>query len=233
LDSIIEISRAIRLRRLLSLCGFNFPKLEIITGVRELIGLVLASIFENYLYFAPSLEAMTVEACRDALLHPKTFKALRDWFDLELKTFIGIDVYKAAFPWEQGFVIYQNRYARVLVYRFESLHQLPHVLGSFLSCKVPELVNCNMGAAKQYGEQYQHVREHLRLPADFVTQLYQCKMMRHFYSDHELERWQAKWTGVSEGSLSRVICGAGRQTGSTWTGSSMPKSAPPREDWSQ
>src|SRR5438477_4717062 len=36
LDSIAEISRTIRLRRLLSLCGFRFPKLEIVTGLREL-----------------------------------------------------------------------------------------------------------------------------------------------------------------------------------------------------
>jgi hypothetical protein len=197
LDAITEISRAIRLRRLLSLCGFKFPKLEIITGVRELIGLVLASIFENYLYFAPSLEAMTLEACREALLHPKTFKALRDWFDLELKTFVGIDVYKTVFPVEQGFAVYENRFARVLLYRFEFLPQLPSVLTNFLGRKVPELVNCNVGAAKQYGEQYQHAREHLRLPPDFVAQLYQCKMMRHFYSGAELGRWNAKWTGVA------------------------------------
>jgi hypothetical protein len=76
-----EISRAIRLRRFLSAFGC-VPKLEVITGVRELIGLVLSSIFENYLYFEPTVEAMTVERCRNALLHPKTLVSLRDWFDL-------------------------------------------------------------------------------------------------------------------------------------------------------
>src|SRR5258708_5172320 len=74
-----EISRAIRLRRILCGLGFNLPKLEVVTGVRELIGLVLSSTFENYQYFEKSIEAMTVDRCRDVLLHPKTFKALRDW----------------------------------------------------------------------------------------------------------------------------------------------------------
>src|SRR5580765_180458 len=80
LNSLREKARTMRWRRLLCLCGFKLPKLYVITGVRELIGLVLASIFENYSYFAPTIQEMTVEKCRDALMHPKTFKTLRDWF---------------------------------------------------------------------------------------------------------------------------------------------------------
>ena len=79
---------------MLRFCGFGVPKLEIITGVRELISLMLASIFENYRYFAPKFDCLTVEKCRDVLLHAKTFKTIRDWFDLELKSFSGLDVYE-------------------------------------------------------------------------------------------------------------------------------------------
>ena len=193
LNEVREISRVIRLRRLLTTLGFDLPKLEVITGVRELIGLVLSSIFENYLYFAPSLEAMTLERCREAILHPKTFKALRHWFDLELKPFIGVDVFKTTFPHEQGYMTYENQFARVLVYRFDALGNLTPVLRNFLGHDIPALVKANESSAKPYFRQYRFIRENLRLPAKFVRSLYEGNMMRHFYSDEERRRMQSKW----------------------------------------
>ncbi len=193
LDQTEEICRVIRKRRVLRLRGLNIPKLEVITGVRDLIGLVLASIFENYLYFAPTPERMTTNKCREALLHPKTFNTLRDWFDLELKSFLEIDVYKTNFPHDEGYAIYENRFARVLVYRFEDVDNLPVLLEEFLGCEVPALVNCNLGESKQYAEQYRFVKEHLRLPGDFLASLYACKMMRHFYSTEERQRLLDRW----------------------------------------
>ena len=187
-----ELSRAIRLRRFLS-AFWSVPKLEVITGVRELIGLVLSSTFENYLYFEQAVEAMTVERCRKVLLHPKTYTSLRHWFDLELKRFVGIDVFQKAFPIEQGYAVYENRFARVLLYRFEVLEQLPGILQKFLNWNIPSLLESNIGAKKAYGDQYRHVRETLRLPKEFVTSLYGDKMMRHFYSEGERQRLFWKW----------------------------------------
>ena len=197
-----EISRAIRLRRFLSAFGC-VPRLEVITGVRELIGLVVSSLFENYLYFEPTVEAMTVERCRKALLHPKTLLSLRDWFDLELKRFVGIDVFQTAFPTEQGYAVYENRFARVLVYRFEILDRLPALLQEFLDWDVPTLMESNIGAKKVYAEQYRHVRENLRLPEEFVTSLYGDKMMRHFYSEAERQKLLLKWAEPESKALVR------------------------------
>jgi len=195
LESLRTMSKVVLLRRWLCRCGWRGPKLEVITGVRELISLVLASIFENYLYFAPDLESMTVEKCREALIHPKTFKALRDWFDLELKPFLGIDVFKARFAREEGCALYENNFARVLLYRYDALPRLPGLLGRFLGCEISGLVNSNVGESKPYGAQYRLVKEQLRLPADLVAALYDGRMMRHFYSDAERQTWQRRWTG--------------------------------------
>jgi hypothetical protein len=193
LKSMRSIRTCLRIRRFLRFCGFEVPKLEVITGVRELIGLVLASTFENFLYFAPSFECLTVERCSDALRHPKTFKALRNWFDLELKSFVGLDIYRTDFPQAAGCASYETRFARVLVYRFENFENLPAHLSKFLGWEIPSLTNCNLGDSKEYAKQYQFVKEHLRLPADFVTGLYNCKMMRHFYSAEERQHWHARW----------------------------------------
>jgi hypothetical protein len=192
IQSVQSIRGCIRIRKFLRLCGFGIPKIEIITGVRELIGLVLAATFENFLYFAPSFECMTVEKCREVLLHPKTFKNLREWFDIELKDFIGIDVYKTSFP-KEGYASYENRFARVLVYRFENFESVPDALSAFLRWDIPDLVNSNLGTSKVYGAQYAFVKERLRLPADFVSDLYHCKPMRHFYTAEELQQGHLRW----------------------------------------
>lgn len=193
LSDVREISRTLRLRRLFCACGAAIPRLEVITGVRELISLVLSSVFENYLYFEPAVAAMTVPRCRDILLHPKTFLNLRNWFDLELKRFLGIDVFETPFDTDQGYCIHQNRFARVLVYRFEALRSLPTLLQKFLAWDVPSLVNCNIGAEKAYAERYREVSQKLRLPKEFVRSLYEGHMMRHFYSASERERFYLKW----------------------------------------
>jgi hypothetical protein len=183
---------------MMSSFGVKIPKLEVVTGVRELIGLVLSSTFENYQYFESSIEAMTLDRCRKVLLHPKTFKALRHWFDLELKRFIGIDVFQTPFPKEQGYRIYENHFARVLVYRFDFLSALPAILQNFLCWNIPTLVNSNVGAEKAYAEQYRNARENLRLPKEFVHSLYGDKMMRHFYSHAELDRMRQRWSEVEQ-----------------------------------
>jgi len=193
LDWIGEISRTIRLRRLMCGLGVRLPKLEVITGARDLLSLVLSSIFENYLYFEKSVDAMTVERCREAILHPKTFKALRNWFDLELKRFIRVDVFDRPFSHEQGYSIFENRFARVLVYRFEALDRLPGLLRNFLGHEIPSLSNTNVSSNKSYSAQYTHVRQNLRLPPHFVNSLYSDKMMRHFYSESERAALLARW----------------------------------------
>ena len=196
LQAMTRMSRLLRLRRFLCFCGCRLPKVEVISGVRELISLMLASVFENYAYFGPTPEALTLKVCREALLHPKTFASVRDWFDLELKPFLGIDAFKRQFPREQAYAICENRFCRVLIYRFGVLEQLPILLKKFLGCEIPALAQCNLGQSKAYADHYRFIKEHLRLPPDFVWTVHDCKMMRHFYSDAERQNWRAKWTGT-------------------------------------
>jgi hypothetical protein len=184
---------AIRARKLLTVLGFKVPKVEVITSVREPIGLALSSTFENYTLFFPDVESVSLEGCRKVVANPNTVKYIQEWFDLELIPMLGIDVYGAPFPHGKGYTILENRYARVLVHRFEALSAMPQMLNEFLGCKVREVVNRNIGDAKHYAEKYDNARKNLRLPADFVRAQYSSKMMRHFYTDEERERFHVRW----------------------------------------
>ncbi|MGH7972580.1 MAG: putative capsular polysaccharide synthesis family protein [Limisphaerales bacterium] len=189
-----ELSNVLKIRRLLRTAFAPIPKLYVITGVRELIGLALSSLFENRRRFAPGDQELTLELCQELLLRPRMFKLLENWFDLELKPATGVDVFKTPFPHEKGYAIYESRSARVLVYRIEALSGLEKMLREFLGCEIPAIVNRNVGVEKAYAAQYDSIKKRLRMPSEFVSKRYDNRMMRHFYSADELEQFRARWT---------------------------------------
>ncbi|HLH55773.1 MAG TPA: putative capsular polysaccharide synthesis family protein [Verrucomicrobiae bacterium] len=211
LDFIQKTGSILRWRKRLALCGLRIPKVNVVTGVRDLLSLVLASVFENYSYFANDFQSMTVERCREALLHPKTFKTLKDWFDLELKGFTGIDVFQRQFPTNMNYTIHENRFARVLVYRFECLPSLPALLSRFLRWPIARLVTCNSSGSKEYFDQYNFVRRELRLPKDFVKSICDFKMMRHFFSLAERKQICARWAEADAEVMAPLVPEAKRQ----------------------
>ena len=170
------------------------PRLEIITAVREPIGLGLAAVFENYRSFAPNPKSLTPELCSQLLQrYPGMLKSLEAWFERELKPMTGIDVYEQPFPHEKGYAIYENRFARVLVYRFEALSRLTTMMREFLGFENLSIISRNIGSAKQYGTQYTCAKTSLRLAGQFITAHCNSKLMRHFYNDEERRALERKW----------------------------------------
>lgn len=194
-----RLARILRIRNWLRSCHIKVPRLEIISAVREPIGLGLASIFENYRSFGPDVDSLTPELCSKLLQgHPKLLKSLEDWFDVELKPVVGIDIYETPFQQERGYAIYENRFARLLVYRFEALPLVATMLKEFLGCDIPRVISQNIGSSKEYGRQYTYVKNHLRFCAEFVSARCNTQLMRHFYNDQERQAYERKWSVAEE-----------------------------------
>ena len=193
LEMAATLSKVIKVRNFLRRFRINIPKIEVITGVREVISLALSSIFQNHSMFVPNLSGLTTETCRELLRRPKMFLTLENWFELELEATFGLNVYETHFPRQTGYAICENPYARVLIYRMESLHKLPAMLSEFLGCVVPEVVGRNLGHAKDYAHQYSSVKRQLRLPASFVAARYGTRLMQHFYSNRERAEFASLW----------------------------------------
>ncbi len=199
--------RGIRVRRHWAALGRCVRKLEIVAGVREPVDLLLASIFQNSANYFASLGAITVEACRNLLLHPaqmgesrfhqfeETCRFIHDWFDIELKGVLGVDVYARPFAHSDGCMIYENALARVLVYRYEDFGRIQGMLEKFLDAPLGGMVNRNIGVEKEYGRAYLEVKRKLRLPDDFLTQQYSSRLARHFYNQEERDRLSVRWRG--------------------------------------
>ena len=186
---------AIRLRRLLRSVGVKLPKLDLITGVREAVGVALSSIFENHAHFVSTPELLTPERCRELLIiYPGMTSLLEKWFDAEIKPIVGIDVYERPFPKLKGYAIYETHAVRMLLYRIEALDRLPIMLNEFLGCELPQVFNCNLAESKSYAEIYSCAKACVSLPIDFVHARYTDKFARHFYTPRELSRLFQQWT---------------------------------------
>jgi hypothetical protein len=120
------------------------------------------------------------------------------WFEREFEPTIGIDVYAYPFDADVGVATIDSPQARVLVLRQESLEVAPHALGEFLGLdrEIP-VAAANVGAAKRYGDEYERVVRDLRVASDVLDAAYESRLVRHFYSPAEVERFRARWGGAA------------------------------------
>jgi hypothetical protein len=203
-----QLSVALRVRRMLTACGVRIPKVEAISAVREPLGLGLSSIFQNLSFMFAERKEVTAELCAQELQRPLVLKHLQEWFNLELKPYLGVDVFAKEFPRDQGYAIYENRFARVLVYRYEALPALPQMLRDFLQLDSVQVISRNIGAEKPYGEVYRRLQREVRLPREFVNAHCSSRMMRHFYSEEERRRFCERWSLPQTAAPLEAMAGA-------------------------
>jgi len=119
----------------------------------------------------------------------------RHWFEGEILSVLGIDIYDSAFPTEAGYCIY-SRLPKVslLVIRLEDMNRVvDEAIEQFLGIKGFKLHSFNMGSESNYGEIYKAFKAK-PLPAWYLEKAYSGRMARHFYSIAELEKFAEKWS---------------------------------------
>jgi hypothetical protein len=116
------------------------------------------------------------------------------WFDAELKSVFGVDVYASEFPKKKGYQIYESERARVLLMRLEDLDRVHSAaMKEFLGIDDFALVNANEAESKAYSELYGIFRRGLTLPPEYFREFYDSRYARHFYTDEEIQVFRSKW----------------------------------------
>ena len=116
------------------------------------------------------------------------------WFDRELATTLGIDVFSEPFDREAGGSCYENDQARALLMRVEDLATTGEkALRSFFQLPGLRLEQRNESAKKYYARWYNELAKTLRLPDSLLDDLYESKLVRHFYRDSEIAAFRARW----------------------------------------
>jgi len=177
----------------------------VITTVREPIAQAVSAFFHASIRRGVLHDGATTEALTHTLLAEHWIRTPLRWFDREFVPAFGIDPYAEAFDPTLGYAVVHQSSARVLLVRQENLGDASEALARFLGCPAPVAVPTrNEATAKVYAAQYRRYLASVRLPGAVVDEAYSSRYARHFYADHELARFEQRWTEGSDASASSV-----------------------------
>ena len=189
---------------------------KLVTLVREPIARNISTFFENlevtekadtsayavrsaYYDFdvEVTLEKMDplIELFFERLVHERPLR----YFDDEISTVFGINVFDSGFPLERGFRIYQGENADLLLIRLENLDQCAAAaFKEFLGVDGFSLISANVASDKIYAPLYRAFKNSIRLPQDYIDRMYDSTYSCHFYSAEEIQQFRRRWmAGVS------------------------------------
>jgi hypothetical protein len=180
--------------------GLTEPKWKIITPIREPIGRNVSSFFQIIDVLIPDFEerygagSIKMAELTDLFLEQYPVSRFLDWFDVELKSVFGVDVFSSAFPTTKGYKIYGGPQADVLLLRLENINECANeAFTEFLNVEQFKLVKANVASEKKYYEAYQQFAASVILPDTYLNQVYASKYAQHFYSAEEINAFKVKW----------------------------------------
>jgi hypothetical protein len=192
-------SRFVTKHLLQPLCGH----LKIISLVREPVARNISSFFHNIDKFIPNCSALyragkidIAEITQHYLqkFHEHTFP-LR-WFDEEMKTVFGIDVFsaKVSLLQDRRVFIYKRDGLDLLVMRTEDIDVVAQeAVQRFLHIKDFDLKQANLSAKKHYNHVYDDFTRLVKLPDTYLTTLYESQYAKYFYTPKELATFKERW----------------------------------------
>lgn len=165
----------------------------VVTTVRDPIRVVMASFFQSAGRRGLLGPDATVASLAEAFA--PDWDSPLDWFDVQLHTTLDVDVYAHPFDPAVGHATITTDRVAVLLLRQEDLRE-PRAAAA-LSAHVGrpvEIRSANVGAEKGYAELYRRFVAEVRPPADVVERVATSRLVRHFYSDVEIDDLRARWS---------------------------------------
>ncbi len=193
-----HLNRAIETRAIIKQLGSN--NTTYIAGVREPISLAISLLFEqglnygeNHMFFSVAKIQKTIEDSEE--IRWLNIRKLDRWFDENILTTSGHDVFAEPFPKDTGYKTYRGGKGDLSVYRLENFDSILGALGDVI--EVPsiclEIKKENIATEKTYAEQYRTVLSEIHFSDAFIDKIYQTRYATHFYSPSEIEQFKARW----------------------------------------
>jgi len=190
--------RDMRLESYLSREILQYPgRWKIVTGVRNPFEQCVSSFYQNFRRATgcsfDNYHGSLAELQDIFFSWPVIDEAIH-WFDWELKTVTGIDVYSKPFDFENGFNLYGNDRFDVLLLKAETSNEKKaKAVKSFLGCDALFLSSENSAACKPYFESYTAFKTSLTFPEHIVKRFLSSKLLYHFYTKPEIAHMTEKY----------------------------------------
>lgn len=181
----------------------KFP-CRVITLTREPVGRAISFAFEDWKKKAPeakqsgdSLDMRLMTEAVTRLLQPGSGHTNPgQWFERELHSCLGIDVFAEPYDIESGFSLVRSGSVTSLVIRMEDLDlALPHGLATLLEMDTSGVAiqRANTGKQKWYAEALRDVKASYHLPTDLADIIFETQYINHFYGE-KIDWLRERWT---------------------------------------
>ena len=165
------------------------PMAQNISSFFQVIDLYITDFFKRY-----ESKTLQVKDLTELFLEQYSPDCIfNNWFDLEMKSVFGIDVYANKFPKSKGYEIYRGKWADLLLLRLENLSQCAsEAFNEYLGIENFRLINKNIAHDKKYNLAYKEFKNTVELPDAHIDSIYKLKQVQHFYTDEEIQGFKAR-----------------------------------------
>ena len=172
--------------------------LRVITLVREPVANNISMFFEVFDHYTGTTveeSTLSIEEMIDVFLTRYMHWRPLTWFDAELKTTLGVDVFQTPFSHDQGFAQISTDRIKLLVMKCELNDDAKErAIADFLGLDDFRIVRSNVSSNRSHAKQYEAFRRQIRVPDGLLDEMYESKYARHFYSAEERSRCRARWS---------------------------------------
>lgn len=150
--------------------------LRFISGVRDPMARNISAFFQNL-----PRTVTTFEQARDRFLASEEHLVTRDWFDQQVKTPLGIDVFEKPANFDDGAFLAADNF---LIYRVEDRQaHREQAIARYLGLDDFSLVSANVGKRKSYAALYREFKTRFQPTKAFVEATYATTYVRRFYPE--------------------------------------------------
>lgn len=118
-----------------------------------------------------------------------------EWFDTEIKKYLGVDVFNYTFDKVKGYTIIKQNHVNLLLMKYESLNE--SVIGDFVGIDGFKLENNNNSNQKWYSSQYKEFIDNYKFSEEELKLFFENKYCTHFYQEAEIENFYLKYSKQS------------------------------------
>ena len=176
--------------------SLNNKPIKIISLIREPIGRDVSAFFQLFEDYTGSLfkdSNHTTDELRSFFLNNIDHNKTLSWFDDNIKTHFGIDVYSEPFP-EDGHLTLSRKNISLLVLRFDlDDSKKESLIRDFLGFQEFKIKRRNLSSKKNYYNTYKDFQTNVKLPDEYLDKICNSKYFTHFFPKDEITKVRSKW----------------------------------------
>ncbi len=120
---------------------------------------------------------------------------IQNFFQSNFESYLHMDIFQYPFNKEKGYTIidFPEQNTQLFIFQLEKLNEITDELGRFVEVEDFHLINGNIGEENWYADAYRQAKRELKFPRAYFDACFNNRIMTHFYSDADIEKFKQRW----------------------------------------